>query len=162
MTTKYYAGIGARKTPGEYLTFMTEVAKKLDSLDYVLRSGGADGADTAFANGASDSKMEIYTPYQNDFPQWVNEAAARQCHEFPLDNMKPYVQKLIKRNMYQILGKNDTPVSFVVCWTPTENPYHKDAGGTRYATRFARELGIPVFNLNYEPHKERITNWLKL
>jgi predicted Rossmann fold nucleotide-binding protein DprA/Smf involved in DNA uptake len=43
-----YAGIGSRETPKEVLKSMTNYAKELSATGWVLRSGGADGADTAF------------------------------------------------------------------------------------------------------------------
>ena len=47
-----YTGIGSRETPHHILTLMTEIANILDNIGYTLRSGGADGADTAFALGS--------------------------------------------------------------------------------------------------------------
>ena len=47
-TPKYYAGIGSRDTPPEALAKMTRVAQLLHQDKWVLRSGGADGADDAF------------------------------------------------------------------------------------------------------------------
>jgi hypothetical protein len=50
---KYYAGIGSRETPYHICKMMTDIAKRLSSLDYVCRSGGADGADDGPVLGAS-------------------------------------------------------------------------------------------------------------
>jgi ribA/ribD-fused uncharacterized protein len=62
--------------------------------------------------------------------------------------MKPYIQQLIVRNMFQVLGEDLTaPVDFVVCWTPTFDPCDKDGGGTRYACRIAKKRGIQILNL---------------
>lgn len=57
-----YAGIGSRKTPKNVLDFMFEIGKELALLGYVLRSGGAEGADSAFEKGADSVKgmKEIY------------------------------------------------------------------------------------------------------
>ena len=49
--TKYYTGVGSRSTPQDIMELMTQVATKLEALGYSLRSGAADGADTAFENG---------------------------------------------------------------------------------------------------------------
>jgi predicted Rossmann fold nucleotide-binding protein DprA/Smf involved in DNA uptake len=48
---KYYAGIGSRETPKEICNKMTEIASLLEKQDFVLRSGGANGADSAFEKG---------------------------------------------------------------------------------------------------------------
>lgn len=52
----FYTGIGSRETPQEIQNLMFKIAQKLDS-KYILRSGGADGADLAFEKGSS--KKEI-------------------------------------------------------------------------------------------------------
>ena len=57
-TMKYYAGIGSRKTPHDTCDLMTKIAIALDNRGYILRSGGAKGADKAFEAG-SDTQ-EIY------------------------------------------------------------------------------------------------------
>ncbi len=45
---------------------------------------------------------------------------------------------------FQVLGSDlETPVSFVVCWTIGG----KISGGTGQALRIAKDLGIPIFNL---------------
>ena len=63
---KYYAGIGSRETPKEICNKMTEIASLLENQDFVLRSGGAQGADHAFEIGISDQlMMDIYLPYIN-------------------------------------------------------------------------------------------------
>jgi predicted Rossmann fold nucleotide-binding protein DprA/Smf involved in DNA uptake len=60
---KYYTGIGSRETPEDILEFMKEIASKLESLGWILRSGGAPGADLAFENGVKEKK-EIYIPWK--------------------------------------------------------------------------------------------------
>ncbi len=55
-TIRYYAGIGSRKTPEEILVIMTHIAVRMRNLGWVLRSGCALGADTAFENGAGNLK----------------------------------------------------------------------------------------------------------
>lgn len=44
----FYTGIGSRQTPPEILKMMTKIATQLESKGWVLRSGGAEGADEAF------------------------------------------------------------------------------------------------------------------
>jgi len=58
--TKYYAGIGARSTPQNILDIMTNLAHKLSEKEYILRSGGALGADMAFDEGSHHGMEEIF------------------------------------------------------------------------------------------------------
>ena len=55
---KYYTGIGSRETPDSILSLFNDIVFQLAGLGYTLRSGGADGADTAFEEGCSE-KMTI-------------------------------------------------------------------------------------------------------
>jgi len=139
-----YAGIGSRETPQNMLLEMTEIAKRLDS-KYVLRSGGAEGADKAFEAGATNK--QIFSP-KDTIPNWAFETVAplviKQGWNTTLDKMKPFVQRLLARNMMIMLGASgDDPVQFVVCWTPNG----KVVGGTAWALRLAEERNIPVYNL---------------
>lgn len=45
---KYYTGIGSRQTPKDILKLMEDIAFKLAQKGYILRSGAAGGADTAW------------------------------------------------------------------------------------------------------------------
>ena len=119
----YYAGIGSRETPPDILREMEGTAHTLNGMRYVLRSGGARGADSAFQNG-SGGNAQIF-----------------------LAKEKSYVQPLHARNMMILFGRNlDNPVDFVVCWTP-----HGDiTGGTGQVLRAAEFFGIPIVNLYNE------------
>lgn len=55
---KYYTGIGSRESPEEICNLMTEMAYKLASQGWTLRSGGAQGADQAFEEGWWKHHME--------------------------------------------------------------------------------------------------------
>ena len=52
--------MGSRETPTEVLSFITSLATRLNANGFHLRSGGAIGADTAFANGHTIDNMTIY------------------------------------------------------------------------------------------------------
>ena len=54
-----YAGIGSRKTPPHVLAAMTQIAEALAERGYILRSGGAGGADSAFEKGAGSAKKSF-------------------------------------------------------------------------------------------------------
>jgi hypothetical protein len=148
---KAYAGIGSRETPAIVLEKMEKIAAKLSSLDYILYSGGAQGADTAFENGA-DKKI-IFLPWDgfNDrtangidyiVPPF-NASFVEKYHPKP-KTLSNGASKLMSRNSYQVLGPDlSTPVKFVLCWTKDG----KMIGGTSFAIRIAKSRNIPVFNL---------------
>lgn len=156
---KYYTGIGSRRTPKDILELMTRIAKYLCSKDYILRSGGAVGADSAFEVG-SEEKKEIFLPWEsfnnskNKFFEIPVEAyeIGRKYHP-AWANLKEYVKKFHARNSLQVLGKDlKTPSDFVVCWTRKGSVI----GGTGQALRIAKAYDIPIFNLAKEEDKERI------
>ena len=147
----YYAGIGSRETPDVVLSVFRDIAKEL-SADYILRSGGADGADTIFEKGVDEvhGKKEIYLPWKgfnhSTSSLIVSEPEAFQIAEkyHPYWNkLKDGAKKLQARNSHQVLGADlKTPSSFVVCWT--ENGSGK--GGTGQAIRIANAYHVPVFD----------------
>ena len=59
-----YAGIGARATPEPVLAHMREIAERLGEGGWLLRTGGADGADTAFAATAPPDRREVIVPWR--------------------------------------------------------------------------------------------------
>lgn len=151
---KYYAGIGARDTPREILPLMTEIGHHLNDEGWILRSGGADGADLAFEAGCLDEgKKEIYLPWKGFNKSksslfQVSEDALSLAKEF-----HPYWHKLSRssrllqaRNGYQLLGLDlNTPAQIVICYTTGG----KIKGGTGQALRIAKSpnYNIPVLNL---------------
>jgi hypothetical protein len=164
---KYYAGIGSRETPAEVLEQMENIATYLCYVQgYILRSGGAEGADSAFEAGTAIEKKEIYLPWKNfndnvsSLYEVSNEALelAKRYHS-RWDNLSQGAQKLHGRNVYQILGMNlKTPVKFVICWTKDG----KASGGTGQAMRIAIDKKIPIFNLfnksEFDFLQERMTD----
>tara|TARA_B100000745_G_scaffold294597_1_gene237795 strand:- start:5078 stop:5518 length:441 start_codon:yes stop_codon:yes gene_type:complete len=128
---------------------MEALALQLASRDWILRSGAAVGADTAFESGAGLDK-EIFTADSG-----IPDAAWNTVHRYHPNSgrLSYHVRKLMARNAMQIFGADmDTPVSFVVCWTPdaadgTNIPTSRLTGGTGQAIRIAADNGIPVWNL---------------
>lgn len=155
---KFYAGIGSRETPEDVRNVMAHIARKLAAKGYTLRSGGADGADTAFESGATEK--QIFLPWRgfngNQSPLFdysTNEhelfAIAREHHP-AWSRLEPAAKRLHARNVCQVLGANgDSPVEFVVCWTPKGC----GGGGTGQAIRIAQARNIPVYDLgSYTAH----------
>ena len=64
MPELHYAGVGSRVTPADVCRLMSRLSARLEQLGFILRSGGAIGADIAFEQGISDPRrMKIYRPY---------------------------------------------------------------------------------------------------
>ena len=155
--TYRYAGIGSRTTPAAVLSLMHRIAARLSELGYTLLSGGATGADSAFASGAS--KNEIYLPWPAfrdhqsifDLPSAEAFRVAALLHP-AWDSCSDRARALHARNSHQILGADlRTPVDFVVCWTPdgceSEQDRSRRTGGTGQAISLAHRWGVPVINL---------------
>ena len=150
-----YTGIGARLTPATVLKRMFDIAVILGRKGYTLRSGGADGADSEFENGAMSvgGNMEIYLPWPGfnnhnhpmcytDIPREAFLMAERFHPAW--HNLSNAVRKLMARNVLQIFGEDMvTQTDFVICWTPDGLA----SGGTGQAIRIAEAYGIPVYNL---------------
>ena len=151
-----YAGIGARATPAAVLADMTVMAGWLARTAWHLSSGGADGADSAFAGGAPAQQRTIWLPWRgyngHSGPDYrvLSAAETEACIEIaaPLhpawERCSPAVRKLHARNAAVLLGGTlDRPVDAVVCWSERGAV----TGGTGMAIRIAEARGIPVFNL---------------
>jgi hypothetical protein len=155
---KIYAGVGSRQTPPEVLSQMVAIAQQLGRDGWLLRSGGADGADKTFEQGCDDvhGKKEILLPWRrfngNQSSLWIpnigkirDEAMriAAEVHPAWL-NVTAAGRLLHARNSLQVLGPQlDEPVNLVICWT-TQG---RVAGGTATAIKLAYANKIPVFNL---------------
>lgn len=73
-TEVYYTGVGSRKTPYSSRWVLMDVAKYFAERGIVLRSGGADGADSFFQHGAESAwythhskcyrASELYIPWE--------------------------------------------------------------------------------------------------
>jgi hypothetical protein len=150
MMSKFYAGVGSRETPPEVQSEMRWLAAKLAAHDWTLRSGAAQGADSAFESGAGEKK-EIYLPWYR-----FNGSQSTLCNPTPgammlaaslhpaWERCSQGARKLHARNCHQILGLDlMTPVRFVACWTVAG----LGGGGTGQAIRLARRENIPVYDL---------------
>ena len=149
----YYAGIGSRDIPYEIEKLSRSFGAFFARKGLILRSGGADGADTAFESGCDmcKGKKEIYLPWKgfngsNSDLVVSNPMAfelAHTHHPYWL-NLTAGAQKLQARNSHQVLGQDlETKSSFVVCWTKEG----KGSGGTGQAIRIANAYNIPVFDM---------------
>lgn len=158
---RYYAGIGSRQTPEPILHVMRRLGYGLALRGYTLRSGAADGADSAFEQGCDSTQgsKEIWLPWPG-FNHNRDSKLTPEAMHFELaatlhptwGYLKDGPKALHARNTAQVLGADlHTPVDFVVCFTPdgaqTHEEVNKGTGGTGTAIRLASLRGIPVFNL---------------
>lgn len=175
-----YAGIGSRRTPPDVVEVMVELARLLSARgNWTLRSGGAEGADTAFQNGAllwgPPFRHELYLPWRRfnghqvatlyEPTEDAYELAA--CHHPAWEKLSDPVKALHARNGHIVLGPNlNDPVRMVVCWTSdgTLDGRHPPShgGGTGQALRVitGEYIDVPVFNLARGDHMDRICRWI--
>jgi hypothetical protein len=160
---EYYAGVGSRETPRPVLEQCTRIASFLRTKKFILRSGGADGADAAFEKGAGGLK-EIWVPWigfngsnSHNTPSDDAFILAKRIHP-NWKNLKEGARKLHARNGHQILGKDlQTPAKFVIAWTSDG----KASGGTGQALRIALEKEIPIYNLFNEDDRKNLSAFLQ-
>ncbi len=157
-----YAGIGARKTPGNILHAMIQVGTYMAAEGHVLRSGGAPGADHAFEIGCDFNRggntahlKKIYLPWErfenhNSTRCGVSREAMDVAALFHpgWSHLGQSARLLMGRNSYQILGTDlKTKADFVVCWTLGG----QIIGGTGQALCMALFYEIPVINFGSAP-----------
>ena len=147
-----YTGIGARNTPEEVLAAFEYLGEELAKRNVILRSGGANGADSAFEKGCDkeNGPKEIYLPwknfnekkdgiYQYEFCEKAFSLAKQYHPNFDL--LSKGGKALMARNSYQVLGLDlQTPTDFIICYTEGG----KGNGGTGQALRIAKEYGIKI------------------
>lgn len=133
---RYYAGFGRRNAPPQVCYVLTCIAQYLESRNWILRSGGARGCDTAFEAGAYSK--EIFTPWRTS--EQAVEMASRYhpgwsyCSDFS--------RRLLGRNCQILLGQNlDSPVDFGIYWMLGSG------GGTQHTLTVAAHQEIPVVNI---------------
>ena len=156
MATLTYAGIGARATPAAVLADMTVMAGWLARTGWHLSSGGADGADSAFAAGAPVEQRTVWLPWRGYNGhrgadcRVLSAAELDACIEIAAslhpawERCSPAVRKLHARNVAILLGERlDRPVDACVAWSERGAAI----GGTGIGIRIAEAHSIPVLNL---------------
>lgn len=183
---KFYTGIGSRKTPQEILSLMRQLGTSLAENGWTLRSGAAEGADTAFMQGwlkwagahrdeAEENPLaEIYLPWENFCGQtskMIGNVIVQSPHKLEKaeeivskihpywDNCGPAARVLHTRNVFQVLGaKLNEPSKFVLYWAPEKNGVVQ--GGTATAVHLARSKGITTYNLMDEAVRVKMKKFL--
>ncbi|MGL4800502.1 MAG: hypothetical protein ACRCWY_14070, partial [Cellulosilyticaceae bacterium] len=131
---------------------LEEIAEELALLDFILRSGGADGADLACELGCdkSNGKKDIFIPWKGFnksksllYDITPNHFKIAAFFHPDWDSLKDSVKRLHARNVSQILGQDlDMLSAFVVCYTPNG----KGSGGTGQALRIAKHYKVRIFD----------------
>lgn len=165
---QHFTGIGSRQTPAYVCEVMKKITPICNNSGFILRSGGADGADSAFE--ADAVYKEIYLPWErfnnnNSTLFGVCHGAidiAKKIHP-RWDSLSSGAKKLHARNIYQVLGKSlDTPSKFVIAYTEGGELI----GGTRTALVLATQYNIPIFNFgsysNFLTCEEEMMDAVKL
>lgn len=175
-----YAGIGSRETPHDVLLLMNAVARKMAKRGWILRSGGATGADQAFLSGAIEAhkqhhSVETYLPWAKfefdalhgidlgdrrhiarfEPAPWTFPIAAQ--HHPRWATLSHGAQRLHARNVHQVLGYEPVGDTFdvsklIVCWTPDGLA----SGGTGQALRIAKAHGVQIRNLHDPETREKV------
>lgn len=169
-----YTGIGSRSAPPDVLVLLRSIAVTLAVAGWTLRSGGANGADSAFEAGADDGggAKEIYLPWRgfNDNPSPLHSVGAdalmmASAVHPAFARLTQGPRKLHARNCYQVLGARlNWPADLVICWTAdgceTEVTRTRDTGGAGTAIVLAARRGVPVFNLANETSRDALVSFL--
>lgn len=154
----FYAGIGQRKVPKSVQSHMTSLAKRLNKMNFTLRSGDAEGSDQAFQSGAGRNASIFKASSENTlsesavgnvtFFDKMSDAEQKAAYD-SIARLHPsggsisdnHSRNLLARDYFQVIGTGGLVDSaFIACYAD------QNEGGTWQAIRIARERGIPVFN----------------
>lgn len=169
--TNTYAGVGSRETPSAIQAIMVRVAEVLSRKGKTLNTGvdfqgnpvrGADAAFTEGVNNVDGNGLAFDPRHASDRTKTI----AKEIHPDP-EALSSGALALQARSTYQIFGENlDTPVDFVLAWTPDGVETHADrkrsTGGTGQAISLADLKGIPVINMQNVDWLERLTELVDL
>jgi hypothetical protein len=158
--------IGHRDSPPEILEMIEKIAEFFAKKGWILRSGGADGVDSAAERGAdnADGKKEIYLPWKGfngseSSLQWsqLNWLEAEKHHP-NWAGLKMSVKQLHSRNMAIILGlDNKTPSDLIIAYTRNG----EEVGGTATGLRCGRAHEIKMFNLGQKTGLSNLRKFCK-
>jgi hypothetical protein len=176
---KFYTGIGSRQTPDDVTALMSAIAQHFQQKEWVLRSGGANGADTAFQEGITDTTQQrIFIPWNGfnklrhdpanhiflatELPNYDKAIKLAKNHYKHWDDLRDPIKNLHARNMFQLMGEDlNDPSEFVIFWAET-HPKYGFKGGTGFTIRVAKALNIPYYNLADSRYRERMIDLVKV
>lgn len=153
-----FTTIGSRTTPENICSEMIKIGNWIRDNGHWCRSGHAPGADIAFEHGATWA-CDVYLPwwgfnfeqalltgepklmFENGIPLTVQTIARKIRPSF--NGYSSGVQKLLARNVYQVLGsKLDKPSDLVIAYYDPSK-----SGGTEFTVTLAKSCNIPVVNM---------------
>jgi len=181
----WYTGVGSREIPRPHYNRLRQLAHALARQGWGVRSGSAEGADTAFEEGSFGFHRRFYLPWwgfndhgpgtgdcvvpEKSFGEvWMDAMAIAQAHHphWPSRPDKRGARALLTRDVFQVLGDDlATPSAFVWCWAPQpvldgQGRVVNVAGGTGMAVRVAASHGIPVYHLDIPEHQAALDQFL--
>ena len=187
---RYYTGIGARDVPNDIVQLMKDIAYRMTTKGYVLRSGAAKGSDTAFETGCKLNGKYFYESWAGHIYLPTDKFRGRDhlipegnCRYFANGNFhskkaadllestsvcdfihktKARTYNFFTRNVYQVLGLGLDKSSKTVIYYAPEDEEGNCLGGTRIAVNLAEHYGIPTYNLLHEDRREKIKEILEL
>lgn len=158
--------VGSRETPPEWLSAIQQVGETMATAGWVLRSGGAPGADEYAERGWDQGRKakEIYEPWpgwrnwegrlmppQTDV-DWIGAEAIAKAHHPNWPAIKRaglLTFRLMCRNSFQVLGPDlKTKSRALIAWTPKGS----GSGGTGQALRIARAYAVPILDMGALSH----------
>lgn len=172
--TQFFGGIGSRETPEPIQDEMEELGFHLTRAGFRLRSGAADGADSAFERGAARAgdAGEIHLAWKgfNKHPSMLygvcERALAMAATLHPAwGELEQGPRKLHARNCYQVLGRTlNMPCTLTICWTPdgceSEKTRSRKTGGTGTAIALSERHQVPVYNLKNMSSRKALNEWM--
>ena len=177
-----YAGIGSRNTPVHIQTKMEELGEALARQGYILRSGAAAGADSAFERGCdrAHGSKQIFIPWEGfktkvDTPEHCRTTSERgvllpakpraaeeiSARFWPQEyirwsGLKSSTRALMSRNTCQILGPHlEHPAQFVLFWKPTDGR----SSGTDHALRIAAAYEVQCVRVAARTQVDEFAQW---
>ena len=180
MNRAYYTGIGSRSLDPALQETIEKISLFLYKKGFILRSGGADGSDTAFEKPLvpfmkEKQVAEIILPWNNFSGRWHDcknyftfgnfdkklQIKATKIAEtiHPAWSMcSDGAKTLHSRNIFQLMGLDlKTPSKFVVAWTEGA----EEKGGTRTCLVLAKQKKIPIYNIADSKQLDKLREFCK-
>jgi len=168
---KPYAVTGNPNPPDEILRKIERIVPKLESLEYLLRTGGMTGIEESAERSAK--KLELLLPWKGFADKdskftFTNERAIAIAKKFSpaYDNLKQAAQTFLAKNVRLVMGQQvNSPALFLIVWTEdgAEKASERNSrtGFAGHPIAIANALGIPVFNLGKSDAEERLNRYLE-
>ena len=162
-----YAGIGSREAPSTVLDRAFIIGQHMARHGHLLRSGKANGCDTAFESGCDSVRgnKQIFIPWDRfnrarisqgyievNKNLWRDLTQLVKAHHPNYRNLTTHARLLMMRNCHQILGYDlQSPSDLVLFYAPrmsrVNNVVIDCTGGTGFAVRLAYKFNIPCLPL---------------